>query len=115
MLTPQAHGVAAAQAGVEQHIKPNTLTCSDRPTRLVSCDVIFGPGNEACAFSTGWILYAGGRVDLHHAGIERPAEQPAQGIEKVTRLERCFGTPLSTSDDRARGNLRKRLVTRRFK
>src|SRR5262249_46218312 len=77
--------------------------------------VIFGPGNEACAFSTGWILYAGGRVDLHHAGIERPAEQPAQGIEKVTRLERGFGTPLSTSDDRARGNLRKRLGTRRFK
>ena len=53
MLAAEAHGVAATQPGIEQHIEPHALPRADRPSALVSGDIIFGPRAEAWPFLRG--------------------------------------------------------------
>ena len=50
VLSAEANGVTAAKSGVEQHIQPDALTRSDRPTCLIGSNVFLSPGWEAVAF-----------------------------------------------------------------
>jgi hypothetical protein len=45
MLPAQANGIASAQSGIEQNIKPHPLAGADWPVFFVGGEVLFGPGN----------------------------------------------------------------------
>src|SRR5262245_30578384 len=49
VLATVAHGIATAQAAVEQHVQPHPLTGADGPTLLILCDVLLGPWDESVA------------------------------------------------------------------
>jgi len=48
VLPTEPHGVASAQAGVEQRVEPNTLTCADWPSPFIGSDVSLSPNRRGC-------------------------------------------------------------------
>src|SRR5262249_13866469 len=67
---------------------------------LVVENVILGPGREAVAAFTLRVFYARSWINLDVAGVQRPAKQSAQRVEKVARLIRRFNSALiSPLDD----------------
>jgi hypothetical protein len=56
MLASKADCIAAAQAGVEQHGKPNTLFGADGPSPFVLVDIVLGPDRKPGGFWT-WGIF----------------------------------------------------------
>jgi hypothetical protein len=56
MLASKADCIAAAQAGVEQHGKPNTFFGADGPSPFVLVDIALGPDRKPGGFWTWGFL-----------------------------------------------------------
>ena len=52
ILASKADCIAAAQVGVEQHGKPNTLFGADGPSPFVLVDIVLGPDRKPGGFGT---------------------------------------------------------------
>ncbi len=75
MLAPKAHRIAATQPGIEQHAQPNALFGADRPMSLVSLHIVLGPYRKPGRLPPPRIFYAGRRIRLDVASIDRPAKK----------------------------------------
>jgi hypothetical protein len=111
MLATEPHGVAAAQARVEQHIEPYPLPRADRPPALVGGDVFLGPGREALAPLLRRLAHSRARVNFDQLRALSPFEQPAHRFEEVPSLERGLCAPVATSLDGSRRDVRDRLLS----
>jgi len=58
MLPAEPHCVAAAKAGVEQHIEPYALARADGPAALICRHMLFRPRNESVALPAGQVVDA---------------------------------------------------------
>jgi hypothetical protein len=75
MLAPKAHRIAATQPGIEQHAQPNALFGADRAMSLVSLQIVLGPYRKPGRLPPPRIFYAGRRIRLDVASIDRPAKK----------------------------------------
>src|SRR6516165_4608372 len=74
MLSPKTGGIAPTQASVEQHIKPNPLSCTNRPMLLIMENIILIPCLEAFAPRPRRSFDAGLRIVLDVSRLMRPTE-----------------------------------------
>src|SRR5262245_64648040 len=80
MLAPNAHRIAAPQAGVEQYCNPYALPRSRGPSGLVGCNVFLSPDGEAFARFEQWIFDFSCGVRFDELRFLRPRKQAAHGI-----------------------------------
>src|SRR5262245_49990667 len=99
MRATKPDGIAAPEAGVRQHIQPNTLPCSDRPAPLVGAHVLFGPHPKAGTLLLRGISDSLGRIRFDQLGFSRPPKQTAHRVKEMARLMRRFGPALAAGDN----------------
>jgi hypothetical protein len=74
MLAAKPHGIAAAQAGIEQYVEPYPQAATDRPTLLIGGNIILGPRLETFGLGAGRGINASRRVVLDVLRLVRPTE-----------------------------------------
>src|SRR6185437_9267889 len=99
MRATESDGVAATQSRIAQHIEPDTLTCADRPSPLVSGHVLFGPHPKARALLLWGIFDTFSRIRFDQLGFTRPPKQTTHRVEEVTCLVRRLSSPLAAGDN----------------
>src|SRR5262245_13583297 len=108
MLSAEPHGVAAAQASIEQDVQPNALARAYGPAEGIPFDIFVGPDREAGALLHRQQLDVGGRIDADMLGGGGPLEQAAHCLEEVVRLPRRSGATGDPGGDRRLGDLSNR-------
>ena len=96
MLLADHRGIAAAQAGVQEHVEHDPLARPTGPAPLEGRDLFVGPNRESSClrtFLTSWQRYPACRIGSDEIGIHCPGEQTAHGAQEVLRLGRgiCTG------------------------
>jgi len=62
MLAAESDSIAPAQAGIERHIEPYSLTCADRPMPFIGGNVILGEWFETFTLWSRRSFNAGRRI-----------------------------------------------------
>ena len=114
VLAPEPHGIAAPEPGIEQDVKPNALTRTDRPSLLVCGYVLLCPRADTGIASAGRSLDASGRIGLDELHLDRPAKQRAHRVQKVLRLPRRMRSALQAGADSLWRYCRERSVACRL-
>jgi hypothetical protein len=86
VLAPKPHGIAAAQAGVEQDVKPDPLPRPDRPSPLIGQDIAFRPSDKSLAFAFVRIFDSDCGVAFNVLRLRCPLEQPAHCLQEISGL-----------------------------
>ena len=82
VLTAEANSITAAKSGVQQHIQPDALARSDRPTCLIGSNVFLCPWRESVALLVRWVFNSQRGIGLYHLGFAAQRKTPRMASRK---------------------------------